>query len=1048
MCACDNRQLTQAQREAGFDQLRNAGVMQAVRPFSGSPTLPNLIDYVNRELFPAVKQSRNKVNDVYRQVTDNAPSANPLAYYFSTETANADPTVGRVRLDNATQDSATTVRVSQTNARLKDVAAWLDVMAGSATAPLGTLTLSDYADPNRFVRFDLNTMVDQGSYWDLGVTPIESSHDNPFVEDEGIVIAFIPGVASSGATVPPGAITPIPTDTFVGNISGSTAAPVAVPLADIDSASIVYDATSHTFQRAALTGGDISASQNSNALTIDNNAVTNAKLRDSAAVSVIGRNSSTSGDPADIVSPAGNRYFQSSSANTLIGFFTPNIAHFPTINDNRFIGNISGATAVMSSNDIAGLASDGTGGIGWNPTTHHFELFNILDDRFIGNISGATATPTPTPFASLNSTTIIYENTGKTFIRQALTGDVTAPQNSNTTTISNDAVTDAKLRDSVALSVIGRSANSTGNPGDISTTASSGAVLRESGGVLGFGTVGTAGLADDSVTNAILAEMAANTVKANATAGTANPTDVAVGTNTVLGRVGANIVAAQVVAAQIADDNVTDGKLRNSNACSVIGRETNSSGDPADILATTNDRVLARSSDSVAFQLITSAMIAAGTIALDRITGINANTVIGNDTASATNPVEIAIGTNTVLGRVAGNIVAAQVVGAQIAANTVANGNLTNMAQSRIKGRAEGAGTGDPTDLTPTQVMSIVDAENVAWTGNHSFTAATFTTDVTGAHSMESDGDMGIASVSGGLALGAGNVIVSPSVGNGDVVVNATGGVAITAGGSPISDATANDIVLQAADDVRLEATDQLLVTADSVEVAAPLGGVAVDGTLTLSRGVNPGQIVMEDGDGESLTILPANITGATEPELWMNAIAGLEPINNICRDASADFSTTRTNTTATVSLVDSIGSVPGGSWCEGRTYTVVAHIIVQRGATVTASNLRVTFGLSGGFTDTFDLPVTALPLTTSTYRVECILTCISTGSSGSFFQSVRLMGAENANAFMLIQGGTDLSPHTVDTTTGQTITATANMTVAVANLSMTRTVGYMTRTF
>lgn len=46
---------------------------------------------------------------------------------------------------------------------------------------------------------------------------------------------------------------------------------------------------------------------------------------------------------------------------------------------------------------------------------------------------------------------------------------------------------------------------------------------------------------------------------------------------------------------------------------------------------------------------------------------------------------------------------------------------LTDMAQSRIKGRAESAGTGAPTDLTPTQVMAILDAEDVTWTGKHSW---------------------------------------------------------------------------------------------------------------------------------------------------------------------------------------------------------------------------------------------------------------------------------------------------------------------------------------
>ena len=85
-----------------------------------------------------------------------------------------------------------------------------------------------------------------------------------------------------------------------------------------------------------------------------------------------------------------------------------------------------------------------------------------------------------------------------------LTGDVTAGPGSGSVaaTIPNNTITDAKLRDSGALSVIGRSANSTGDPADISASAASAAVLRESGSVLGFGTIATAGIANDAVTYA------------------------------------------------------------------------------------------------------------------------------------------------------------------------------------------------------------------------------------------------------------------------------------------------------------------------------------------------------------------------------------------------------------------------------------------------------------------------------------------------------------------------------------------------------------------
>jgi hypothetical protein len=74
--------------------------------------------------------------------------------------------------------------------------------------------------------------------------------------------------------------------------------------------------------------------------------------------------------------------------------------------------------------------------------------------------------------------------------------------------LADNSVTDLKLRDSVALSVIGRSANTTGDPGDIAA-GTDGHVLRRSGTTLGFGTLAAGAFAADVITYAMIQNVSA-----------------------------------------------------------------------------------------------------------------------------------------------------------------------------------------------------------------------------------------------------------------------------------------------------------------------------------------------------------------------------------------------------------------------------------------------------------------------------------------------------------------------------------------------------------
>lgn len=102
------------------------------------------------------------------------------------------------------------------------------------------------------------------------------------------------------------------------------------------------------------------------------------------------------------------------------------------------------------------------------------------------DVTGLAATATSTDAANLSGSLSAAR-------MPALTGDVTTSAGAVATTITGHAVTNAMLRQSTALTVVGRSANSTGDVADISA-GTDGDVLRRSGTTLGFGTLAAAAM--------------------------------------------------------------------------------------------------------------------------------------------------------------------------------------------------------------------------------------------------------------------------------------------------------------------------------------------------------------------------------------------------------------------------------------------------------------------------------------------------------------------------------------------------------------------------
>jgi hypothetical protein len=114
---------------------------------------------------------------------------------------------------------------------------------------------------------------------------------------------------------------------------------------------------------------------------------------------------------------------------------------------------------------------------------------------------------------------------------------------------------------------------------------------------------------------ALKAPLASPALTGNPTAPTQSPGDNST-------KLATTAYADAIASGGIADNSITDAKLRDSSALSVIGRSANSTGDPADIQASSDGQVLLRRSSALTWGAVTDAELSTSDITTNnRTTG-------------------------------------------------------------------------------------------------------------------------------------------------------------------------------------------------------------------------------------------------------------------------------------------------------------------------------------------------------------------------------------------------------------------------------------------
>lgn len=131
-----------------------------------------------------------KIDEVPSIIEDVTGGAAVFKYVFSTTTTDVDPGDGKLRLNAATQNTATQIYVDLKNKAGIDISAILDTFDDSTSTIHGVVRLVAAADAERWIILTLVTLVSASGYRKFTGAVVGASSASPFVDAEDVYLVF------------------------------------------------------------------------------------------------------------------------------------------------------------------------------------------------------------------------------------------------------------------------------------------------------------------------------------------------------------------------------------------------------------------------------------------------------------------------------------------------------------------------------------------------------------------------------------------------------------------------------------------------------------------------------------------------------------------------------------------------------------------------------------------------------------------------------------------------------------------------------------------